>query len=522
MKKHLALLLALCLLAALLAGCASPADTPDDSQPSDTTDPASGSTAKDSLVIAAGADIYSMDPQLKKDTPSARIKALVFETLVNVTADNEVVPGLAESWEFIDDTTIHFTIREGVTFHNGEALTMDDILYSFQRGENAPQTSITMDPIDVANCKAVDDRTFEMKLKYPYGAILLNLTDTCCDIVDKSYIEEVGDDEFALKPVGTGPYIFTNWVSGDRAELTRYDGYWGEKPAIKDITFRVVTEAAQRAIELETGGVDVALDILPADISRIEENPDLTLERGPNYSVTYMAMNMNKEPFNIKEVRQAITLALDLPSIVDAVYEGTGAVGQGPLTASVYAFNDAIEPAQQDVERAKQLLAEAGYPDGFSTAILTSDHQQRVDFSEIAQNQLAAIGIECQVDIMEWGAYLDAVFAGEHEMTVLGYSYGLDPGTGLYSLFHSDSFGPDGNIAWYQNDEVDRLLTEAQTEMDEQTRIQMFKDVQTIVTDEAPWVFIWQGENINGTAANLRGWENRGDGQYRFMDMYFE
>ena len=415
MKKHLALLLALCLLAALPAGCASPADTPDDSQPSDTTDPASGSTAKDSLVIAAGADIYSMDPQLKKDTPSARIKALVFETLVNVTADNEVVPGLAESWEFIDDTTIHFTIREGVTFHNGEALTMDDILYSFQRGENAPQTSITMDPIDVANCKAVDDRTFEMKLKYPYGAILLNLTDTCCDIVDKSYIEEVGDDEFALKPVGTGPYIFTNWVSGDRAELTRYDGYWGEKPAIKDITFRVVTEAAQRAIELETGGVDVALDILPADISRIEENPDLTLERGPNYSVTYMAMNMNKEPFNIKEVRQAITLALDLPSIVDAVYEGTGAVGQGPLTASVYAFNDEIEPVQQDVERAKQLLAEAGYPDGFSTAILTSDHQQRVDFSEIAQNQLAAIGIECQVDIMEWGAYLDAVFAGEHE-----------------------------------------------------------------------------------------------------------
>ena len=260
MKRFVSIALALLMTAGLFSGCSN---TPKE-------EGSKGSSKdKDTLVIAQNADIYSMDPQLKKDTQSGRIKTLVFETLVRTDSENNILPGIADSWEFVDDTTIHFSIHLGITFHNGEPLTMDDILYSFQRGETAPQTSATMDPIDIPNCKAIDENTFEMKLKYPFGAIMLNLSDSCCSIVDKSYVEEVGEDEFAQKPIGTGPYVFDNWVTGDRCELKAYDGYWGDKPSIPNITFRVITEGANRAIELETGGVDVALDILPGDVERI-------------------------------------------------------------------------------------------------------------------------------------------------------------------------------------------------------------------------------------------------------------
>lgn len=515
MKRFLSLLLAAALTAGILAGCSNSTPGEEGGKKEE------GGKTKDTLVVAQNADIYSMDPQLKQDTQSGRIKTLVFETLVGTDSENNIVPSIAKSWEYIDDTTIHFVINDGITFHNGDPLTMEDILFSFQRGENAPQTSAKMDPIDIPNCKAIDDNTFEMKLKYPFGAILLNLSDTSCSIVDKSYVEEVGDEAFAQKPIGTGPYVFDNWVSGDRCELKAYDQYWGDKPSIPNITFRVITEGANRAIELETGGVDVALDILPGDVERISGNPDLVLQRGSNYSVTYMAMNESKKPFDDVRVRQAINLALDLPSIVDAVYQGTGSVGRGPLTESVWGFDKSLKAPEQNIEKAKQLLAEAGYADGFTTAILTSDDQQRMDFCEIAQNQLAEIGITCEVKIMEWGAYLDAIFAGEHEMTVLGYSYGADPYTGMFNLFSSQCFGPDGNISWYANEEVDALFEKVKVETDDDKRRQMVEQLQQIVTEDAVWVNIWQGENINGTVKGLQGFENRGDGLYRFMDMSF-
>lgn len=531
MKKYLALFLSLVLALGMLAGCGQEesAKTPEEPKSSEEAKsseeeakPTEEYTGKDTLVIAQNADIYSMDPQLKKDTQSGRIKTLVFETLVNIDPNGGFLPGLAESWNIIDDTTLQFKIRDGVLFHTGEPLSMEDIFFSFQRGENAPQTSTTMEPIDIANLKELDGNILEMKLKYPYGAILTNLADSSCCIVSKAYVEEVGEEEFAQKPVGSGPYKFDKWIPGDRTELSRFEDYNGNMPKIKNIVFRVITEAANRAIELETGNVDIALDISPIDISNIASNDDLVLERGLNYAVTYMAMNLSKEPFNNPKVRQAVSLALDLPSIVKAVYQGTGSVGRGPVPESLDAFNPEIQPVEQDVEKAKALLAEAGFPDGFSCAILTSDHQQRIDFAEIAQNQLGAIGINCEVKIMEWGAYLDAIFAGEHEMTILGYSYGSDPGVGLTNLFESSNWGDNGNIAWYKNDRVDELLELQKTEMDAKKRFDMLAEVQELIYKDAPWVFIWQGENLNGVAKDLKGFKNIGDSMYRFQDMYFE
>ena len=512
MKRSLTLVLVLIMMFTLTTGCQK-------SMPSNVGDPES---TVETLTVATTADIFSMDPQLKKDVPSGRIKVLVFETLVRTDEFGNIVPAIAKKWEFVDDTTIHFTINEGIKFHNGESLTMEDILFSFQRGENAPQTGITMQAIDIPNCKAISDNVFEMNLKYPSGAIMVNLADSSCSIVPKAYIESVGEQKFAQEPIGTGPYTFDNWVSGDRIELSKFKDYWGDDPYFGEIVFRVIVESANRAIELETGGVDMAIDVLPADINRITENPELTLYRAPNYSVTYMAMNQQKEELSNVKVRKAISLALDLESIVDAVYGGTGSPGRGPMSSSVWGFNKDMQTVKQDKEKAKQLLTEAGYENGIEIQILTSDHQQRIDFCEIAQNQLAQVGIKCEVKIMEWGAYLDAIFLGEFDMTVLGFSYGADPVTGLTSVFHSEMFGANGNISWYRNEEVDRLLDAAKSEMDTEKRREMVEKVQKHISDDAVWVFIWQGENLTGTINGLEGFVLRPDSMNRLQDIYKE
>ena len=531
MKKTLALLTATSMILAGLAGCGQTGtDAPPQGQgaaaggaaPAVTAPADTAAQGRDTLVIAMNADIVSMDPQLRRDVPSGRLKHMVFETLVRIDENGDILPVIASDWEIIDDTTIHFTIPSGIRFHNGDELTIDDILFSFYRGMDAPQTGIFLAPIDVLNSRAIDANTLELNLHHPFGAIFSVLADTGAAIVNKRHVQEVGDDEFASNPVGTGPFVFGDWVPGDRVTLTRFEDFHGTPPRINTLVFRVITEATNRSIELETGNVDIALDIAPAEVSRIENHPDLVMERGFSTSVTYMAMNNSREPFNDVRVRQAITLALDLPAIVGAVFEGAGDVGRGPMPASLPGFNNNIQPAQQNVERARELLAEAGFPDGFSTAILTSDHQQRLDFSEIAQNQLRAIGIEVDVNVLEWGAFLDAIFAGEHDMTVLGFSFGPNPASGLESLFSSSSFGPDGNISWFANDRVDYLIDRARTEMNYNARMDMIREIQEIINEEAPWVFIWQGENLNGTTNALRGFRNAPNGFYRFMDMYFE
>jgi peptide/nickel transport system substrate-binding protein len=511
-KKILALLSMMVVLVLVAVGCGnSGGDTNGDTN-----------AVKDTLVVAQGADAKTLDPHGSNDQPSSRIIKQINDTLVVQDESMELQPGLAESWEKVDDLTFEFKLKQGVKFHNGEELKASDVKFTLLRALESPNVGHIVGAIDPEGIEIVDDYTIKLSTTEPFAPLLAHLAHTGASILNEKAVTEAGDD-YGQNPVGTGPFMFVKWTNGDSIELTRNDDYHGEAAKVKNLTFRNIAENTNRTINLETGEIDIAYDILPADIKRVEEHEDLTLYRDVNLSTTYIGFNAAKKPYDDARVRQAINYAIDVESIIGAVMEGVGQQANGPLGPNVWGSNQNLEAYGYNVEKAKELLADAGYADGFKTTIWTNDNKTRMDIAEIVQNQLKEINIEAEVQVVEWGAYLDGTAAGEHDMFILGWTTVTgDADYGLYALFHSSQFGDAGNRTFYGNARVDELLTKARVSVDPAEREALYLEAQGIIRDDAPWIFLYSGEYLDGTRANVKGFKQHPAGHHRLGSVYFE
>lgn len=507
-------ILALLLVLMLVVSSCSPAPAEEGGE--EATEPAD----EDAVVfVAQGSDAVTLDPHGQNDQPSSRVRVQMFDTLLMQTKDLEYVPLLATEWTQVDDLTIEFKLREGVKWHNGEDFTADDVVYSLRRAIESPSVGQIVDMINPDKVEKVDDLTVRVGTDEPFGPLLAHLSHPAISMVNEKAVTDAGDN-VDITPVGTGPYKLKNWARGDYVELERNDDYWGEPAKTKYITFRNVSENANRTIELETGGVHIAYDIAPNDVSKIEDNADLTLVRDANFSTTYIGFNASKEPFDKPEVRQAINHAVNMDEIVEAVYFGVGNKAAGPLGSNVAFANQDLEPYEYNPELAKEMLAEAGYPDGFDLVIWTNDNQVRQDIAEIVQNQLQQIGINASMEVLEWGSYLANTAAGEHDMFILGWTTVTgDADYGLYALFHSSQFGDAGNRTFYKNDRVDELLDIGRTSVVEADRAAAYQEVQEIIREDAPWIFTWNGEDLVGTSNKISGFELHPAGHYRLHNV---
>ena len=308
MKKLIALLLSLCTMLTVV-GCSNKADTADNG-------------AKDTLVVAQGADPTSLDPYGTTDSPAIRVAHCVFETLVTRDDEGNIAPMLAESWDIEDDCTYIFHLRKGVKFHNGEELKASDVAFSFSKIAESPHASSIRATIDFENSKALDDYTFEMKLTEPFGPILNHLGHAVMAIVNEKAYTEAGD-QVNEKPCGTGPYKFVAWYPADRIEMVAFDDYWGEKAAITNLTWRTIPEIASRSIEVEAGTVDVAIDIQASELARLEKVEKVTTFKEERSSINFICLNNLIAPFDNVKVRQAINMAIDVDAICNVVYQGT-------------------------------------------------------------------------------------------------------------------------------------------------------------------------------------------------------
>ena len=468
MKKLIALLLSLCTMLTVV-GCSNKADTADNG-------------AKDTLVVAQGADPTSLDPYGTTDSPAIRVAHCVFETLVTRDDEGNIAPMLAESWDIEDDCTYIFHLRKGVKFHNGEELKASDVAFSFSKIAESPHASSIRATIDFENSKALDDYTFEMKLTEPFGPILNHLSHAVMAIVNEKAYTEAGD-QVNEKPCGTGPYKFVAWYPADRIEMVAFDDYWGEKAAITNLTWRTIPEIASRSIEVEAGTVDVAIDIQASELARLEKVEKVTTFKEERSSINFICLNNLIAPFDNVKVRQAINMAIDVDAICNVVYQGTGAVAQAPMSKSVWAYNDNLPPHERNVEKAKELLAEAGYPDGFTCTMTCDQNQQRLDTAEMVQMQLAEIGITMKIASMERGTFIDNVISGNLEMFGLGWTADTgDPDYALFASFHSSMHGEGGNMSFYTNPEVDRLLDLGRSSTDPEVRKDAYYKVQDLAS----------------------------------------
>ncbi len=471
---------------------------------------------KDVLVAAQGADPKTLDPQGTTDSPAGRVSSQIFENLVEQDEEMNIIPGLAEKWDIVDPSTYVFHLRKGAKFHNGEELKASDVMFTFKRAGESPHAKSIMATIDVESCKVIDDYTFEMKLSKPFGPILAHLAHNVMAIVNEKAVTESGD-KVGQSPIGTGPYKFVKWTASDKIELTRFDDYWGDKAIIKDLVIRTIPETASRTIELETGGIDVAIDVPPNDIARLDAAPNTVVLKSKDFTTSFIVLTNTQGPLQDVRVRQAINMAVDTNAILNVIYQGTGLKGSGPMSPSIWGYNPSLKQYEYNVEKAKALLAEAGFPNGLKLTITTNETQQRIDICEMVQNQLKAVGIEVEIQIMEWGAFIEKVYVGGLEMFVLGWSAATgDPDYALYSQYHSSNHGEAGNMAFYTNKDVDGLLEKGRDSVDPEERKNAYMKAQELIMEDAPCVYLQHGEKINGFSADLTKYNVMPSGTLQF------
>lgn len=474
----------------------------------------------DTLVVAQGADAVTLDPHANNDQPSARVMRQIYDTLLGMDEDMNVYPLLAESYENIDPLTWEFKLKEGVKFHDGNEMTADDVVFSIERHLESPDVSHILGLID--KVEKIDDYNVRIVTSEPFAAIERHLCHMSAGILSKESVEKHGA-EFGQNPVGAGPYEFVEWQPGDSITLKRFEDYHGEAAKTENVVFRAVKEGTGRTVGLETGEISIAYDIDPVDIEQIKENAELDYIYKPSLSVDFIGMNNMKEPFTDVRVRRAMNHAINVQEILDTVLEGDGELAVSPLQKSVFGATTDVQTYEYDPEKAKALLAEAGYPNGFKTTISTDDGAVRTRISELVQGQLKEVGVEAEVDTMEWSKYLEMTGKGNSEMFILGWSTNTgDADYGLSAPFMTKNQGDAGNRYFYSNKEVDKLLTDAAHEIDTDKRKALYVKAQQTIKEDAPSILLFHKSINAGIQKDIKGFKIHPAGSHLLQYAYYD
>ena len=481
-----------------------------------------GDPSPDDVTITVGttSEPLTLHPHNTNDRPSARVMRQVYDTLVDQTEALELIPSLAERWTQVDDVTWDFEIRPGVTFHDGSPLTASDVVFTLERLRNpttgAPAAFLlgAIDTIDL-----VDDMSVRIVTSAPFAPILTHLAQTSTAILSERAVTEAGAAYGTTVVVGTGPFRFVSWDAGSEIVLDRNDDWWRGDVGPKRVVFRALPDPATRAAQLESSAIDVAYTLSPVDALRLRDDANITMAEIESLATAYIGFNTQKAPFDDARVRRAINHAVDVDAIIDEVYQGFASRAKGPLSPQVFGAHPDLEPYAYDPELARALLAEADLPDGFSTTIWTNVNPLRERILEIVGTQLAEVGIDVEVQVLDFGKYLQDTAAGEHDMFILGWTaITADADYGLYALFHSSTFG-SGNRTFWSNERVDELLDLGRSTADPDERREIYYEAQEIIAAEAPWIFLNTSTEVNATRSDVTGFVPHPAGHHRLFGL---
>jgi peptide/nickel transport system substrate-binding protein len=459
---------------------------------------------KDTLVYGRGGDSTSLDPITTTEGETFKVTENIFETLLQYgDQDTTINPGLAEKWEVSpDNLTYTFTLRKGVKFHDGTDFNADAVVFNFERwmtGDADKFPYYTMfggfkgeEGHVIKEVTAVDESTVKFVLTRPQAPFLKNLAMSPFGIASPTAVEAAGD-KFRESPVGTGPFKFVEWKQNDRIVLEKNEDYWQDGfPKLNKVIFRVIPENTARLNALSNGEIDVMDGLNNSDEASVSGNDKLQVIKRPSMNVGYLGFTTTRKPFDNKLVRQALNHAVDKKSIIDSFYGGQAVEAVNPMPSSIEGYNDAIEAYPFDLDKAKELLAEAGYPDGFemdlwAMPVARPYMPEGMKVAEVIQESFSKIGVKAKIQTVDWATYLDKAGKGEFDAFMLGWTGDNgDPDNFLYTLLDKDSIGSN-NYSHYSSDELHEVLIAAQTETDQAKRNELYKKAQEIIHDDAPW-----------------------------------
>ena len=461
--------------------------------------------APGTLVVGLVAEPVNLDPAQVTDLNSNRVGRRVVETLVTFPDEStQVVAGLAESWTVSRDGLKYtFKLRPGIKFHDGTPFDAEAVKFSIERQiiPEHPANKLGKYPFanyffgNVKAVEVVDPLTVEFMLKEPRASFLAVLTAGAASIVSPTAVKKFGQD-YPLQPVGTGPFRYVSWDRGQKVVLEKNPSYWRYPVKVDRVIYRPIVEDQARLTELLTGALDLIVGTPPDFVGQLEKNPNVTLQKQVGAHVWYLGINNQKKPFDDKRVRQAMNYAVNKEAIVRDVLKGTGTLSAGPVLPGTWGADTALKPYPYDPERAKKLLAEAGYPNGFTTTLWTpesgSGMQSPVAMSTVIQSNLKAVGVNVIMQTMEWGAFLAKLRTKDQDLFALSWMAGNeDPDMVMYPLLHSSQWTPTGpNRALYKNEKYDDLLHQARLTTDQARRADLYRQAQRILIDDAPWIFV--------------------------------
>lgn len=471
-----------------------------------------GLSLAQSIRIAQGTDAASLDPQLQNDAFSTSILSNIFDTLIYRNAALELESGLATAWELVDDTSWQLSLRRGVSFHNGEAFNAEDVKFSLERPLNSDLGSPLTGRFSVLEgVEIIDDYTVIVKTKAPYPLLPARLSEWF--MIPKDYVEATPQETLSIQPVGTGAYRFVEWVKDDHLSLSANEDYWRGAPAIKNVTFRPIPEVSTRVAALQAGDVDLITNVPAFRQFEVSLDSSLSIRSVPSTFFQYVALDGTKNPVLAdKRIRQAIQYATNVPEIIEFLFEGSAAQIAVPLAFGTFGLDESIEAYPYDLEKAKALLAEAGYPNGIRFALdaPVGRYAQDKETVEALVGQWSQAGIKVDLNINEWSVQLTKYRAG----TELVESHFMGWGTSTFDaddvLFGGFSSSPNPNKMNYVNEELNGLVAQARTSLDPEERQALYARVQQIIHDEVPWLALFQQFDIYGVKANLE-WQPRPD-----------
>ncbi|MFH1996103.1 MAG: peptide-binding protein [Candidatus Omnitrophota bacterium] len=506
-------------VAAFLLLCAAAKAPADVSEEKSGTAPSYG----DAIVVASLGDAKNLIPILASDSASGEICSLVFNGLVKYDKNIRLVGDLAERWEITEDgLTIVFYLRRGVRWHDGAPFTARDVEFTYTALiDPNVKTPYSGDFERVESFEVIDDHTVRVTYKEPFAPALASWG---MSIMPRHILDGVDLDTtgFSRHPVGTGPYMFRKWKTGQKIELFSNHDYFEGRPYIERYIYRIIPDASTIFLELQVQAVDMA-QLTPLQYTRQTDGGAFAKRfrkfHFPSFGYTYMGYNLSNNIFSDKRVRQAMQYAVDKKEIIDGVLFGLGKPCAGPFPPESWANNPDVRPAPRDPGRARRLLDEAGWSDSdgdgwidrkgkpFEFTVITNQgNRERIMTAEVIQKRLEDVGIKMKIRVLEWATFLDFINKKNFDACILGWSLSRDPD--CYDIWHSSKTREgEFNFIGYRNDEVDTLLERGRRTFDQGERKKIYHRIQEILYDEQPYMFLYVPDSLPALHRRFRNVE---------------
>lgn len=471
------------------------------------TGPATSEAPPRPVVIGHAAEDVSLDPNSSNATNWQSVLQNIYDTLVIRGRDGGQEPALAERWRLVDSTTWEFTLRTGVTFHSGTPFSAEDVKFTIERvakDAKSPQHNYVALVTEVS---VVDDRTVRLKLKSPDPTIADQLM--LVPIGSKRYFDEVGAQAFGAKPVGTGPYEFAEWRKGEQLVMNANARYWRGKPAADRVIWRVIPEPSSLVAAIQTGEVDIAVNVPPDDVQRLSGSKDFQIQRVPSQRSIFLVLDNTFGPLKDTRVRQALNYGLDRQAIIDKILLGY-AKPLPTLLGPMYLGSDTSrKPFTYDPDKARRLLVEAGFPNGFELTFYapTGRYVKDKEVAEAIAGQYAQIGVRVKLQLQEFGTLITNYRAHKlSPMYMIGYGTPVWDNIGAFRSY----LRPKNPQTYYVDPEIEEMVARAEELSDRAKRSDAFRRINELLYERAAFVFLYLQDDLYGVSGRLE-WTARSD-----------